>query len=192
MFNNFSKLLVVLFFLMNQEMIQAKHILTNQTNTIATTMEDGYSATATWNISSDINVIGYLIYYGTSIDNRTNFLNVGNCNTTTIYGLLQGMTYYFCVTAYDKHGFESIPSNEVEYTVPVIDNSPITLQVKNVAMEIIIDFDATHGNVYNIQMTEDFKEWKTLSITNTFSGNIVIPMTDIEQHPHKFYRIVKN
>ena len=74
----------------------------------------------------------------------------------------------------------------------MIDNSPITLQVKNVAMEIIIDFDATHGNVYNIQMTEDFKEWKTLSITNTFSGNIVIPMTDIEQHPHKFYRIVKN
>ena len=43
---------------------------------------------------------------------------MGNWPSVTISGLINGETYYFCVTAFDSQGTESDFSGEISYTVP--------------------------------------------------------------------------
>ncbi|MGQ9570185.1 MAG: InlB B-repeat-containing protein [Thermodesulfovibrionales bacterium] len=56
---------------------------------------------------------GYKIYYGTSSGNYSEHIDVGNVKNYTIDNLVEGLTYYFAVTAYDTSGNESDFSNEV-------------------------------------------------------------------------------
>ena len=76
------------------------------------------TATLQWDPSTDPNVTGYKVYYGTISHDYTNVVVVGNVLTTIISGLQPGTTYYFAVTAYDAFGTESDFSNEMLYTVP--------------------------------------------------------------------------
>jgi hypothetical protein len=68
------------------------------------------SVDLSWNKSSDADVGGYLVYYGTS---RAEYfgesailgvspINVGNTTSIHIDGLENGTLYYFAVAAYDK------------------------------------------------------------------------------------------
>lgn len=65
---------------------------------------------------------GYKIYYGTSSGDYMNSIDAGNLKTYQISGLLERLTYYFTVTAYDTSGNESMSSNEVARYIP---QSPI-------------------------------------------------------------------
>jgi regulation of enolase protein 1 (concanavalin A-like superfamily)/sulfur relay (sulfurtransferase) complex TusBCD TusD component (DsrE family) len=44
--------------------------------------------------------------------------------SATIPGLTEGATYFFAITDYVASGLESVPSNEVGYTVPLSNNAP--------------------------------------------------------------------
>ena len=108
--------------------------------------------TLSWCPSSDTNVTGYAIYYGTgnitnwspdvysySTNNPCDFtlvshgsnwlgnyphrIDVGNTDTATITNLIPA-TYYFVAVATNADGLESIPSNEVTYTVPYAPTNP--------------------------------------------------------------------
>ncbi len=79
----------------------------------------GNSATLTWDpptTNADgtplTDLAGYKIYYGTSPDNYTVVINVGNVTIYRIDNMPLG-TYYFAVTAYDTAMNESDYSNEV-------------------------------------------------------------------------------
>lgn len=74
--------------------------------------------TLEWDPSPDAWVSGYAIHYGTSGGNYTVRVDVGNTTTCTITNLNPGVTYFFVATAYTADGLESLPSNEVSYTVP--------------------------------------------------------------------------
>lgn len=74
--------------------------------------------TLEWDPSPDAWVYGYAIHYGTASSNYTVRVDVGNQCTCTITNLTPGVTYYFVATAYTTDGQESLPSNEVSYTVP--------------------------------------------------------------------------
>ena len=76
------------------------------------------SVTLRWDASSDPKVAGYDVYYGKASLTYTNKLSVGNVTNATVSGLIGGKTYYFAVTAHDASGVESLPSNEVAYSVP--------------------------------------------------------------------------
>jgi hypothetical protein len=76
------------------------------------------SVNLAWSASPDPSATGYKVYYGATSGNYTNSLDVGNSTTAIIPGLTAGATYYFVVVAYDASGLESLPSNEVSYTVP--------------------------------------------------------------------------
>lgn len=56
---------------------------------------------------------GYKVYYGLSSEYYDVVLDVGNALSVAISGLVDGLTYYFAVTAYDTSGHESAFSNEV-------------------------------------------------------------------------------
>ena len=78
-----------------------------------------YSAqiTLAWNASTDSDLGGYKVYYGTASRDYDVSLNVGNWTNCTISSLEQGETYYFAVTAYNTEGSESGYSNEVSIKI---------------------------------------------------------------------------
>lgn len=71
-----------------------------------------------WNANPAPDIVGYRVHYGTSSGNYSQSNDVGNVTGTTISNLNAGQTYYFAVTDYDTSGLESLPSNEVAYSVP--------------------------------------------------------------------------
>jgi hypothetical protein len=84
------------------------------------------SVTLGWKPSPGTNVVGYFLYYGFQSDNFTNKTNVGSITNATVSGLLEGMTYFFTVTAHDTADRESGPSNEIAYTVLLSSGLPTT------------------------------------------------------------------
>lgn len=82
------------------------------------------SATLTWDPSPDIAIAGYHLYEGVASGTYTNLLDVGHVTVATVSNLVNGVTYFFVVTAYDTNGTESGFSDEVSYTVPLPSTSP--------------------------------------------------------------------
>src|SRR5436309_6804061 len=71
-----------------------------------------------WHPSSDPNVVGYSLSYGTASGAYNKSLNAGNSTSSTVTSLIPGATYYFVVTAYNSIGLQSLPSNEVSLSLP--------------------------------------------------------------------------
>src|ERR1035441_5835723 len=76
------------------------------------------SVVLAWMTSPSTNVVGYNIYYETACGDYNSEINVGNTNSATVTGLLDGTTYCFAATAVDSSGVESPFSNEAVYNVP--------------------------------------------------------------------------
>ncbi len=73
----------------------------------------GAAFTLEWDPNQEANLAGYRLYYGTASRTYETRIDVGNVTTYRVTGLLDGVTYYFAVTAYDQQGMESGYSNEV-------------------------------------------------------------------------------
>lgn len=92
------------------------------------------SLTLAWDASSSTNVLGYRVYYGTTSHQYSSAVSVGTATTATIAGLVEGMTYYFSVTAYDVSNVESLFSDEAAVTVPLnLTNNPAKVPCGTVA-----------------------------------------------------------
>jgi len=80
-----------------------------------------------WDTSPESDVAGYRIHAGTSSGNYSlPTIDVGPANTYSITTLSANTTYYFVVTAYDRAGNESLPSNEI-FAQPSVSLSHPTL-----------------------------------------------------------------
>jgi len=77
-----------------------------------------FAVTLAWDPSPDDRVSGYAIRHGLQSSNYNMRVDVGNITQATITNLTSGITYFFVATAYTTDGLESLPSNEVSYTVP--------------------------------------------------------------------------
>ena len=66
-----------------------------------------------WDASTDPDVAGYKVYYGTSPGKYGPGVAVGNVTTYDLTGLIKGQKYYLAITAYDKAGKESRFSTEI-------------------------------------------------------------------------------
>lgn len=78
----------------------------------------GASVRLAWDANSESDLAGYISHTGTNHGGPyPRSQDVGNVTTTTVSNLVEGVTYYFVVTAYNTSGLESEPSNEVSYTV---------------------------------------------------------------------------
>ena len=75
-------------------------------------------ATVAWNKSPDQDVKGYRLYYGLSSGrDYSKSVDVGNVTTYTFTDLTSGSNYYCIVKAYNVAGKESLPSNEISFSV---------------------------------------------------------------------------
>ncbi len=84
-----------------------------QTETAAT------SVTLTWKPSPSPGVTNYRVFWGTQSRNYSEWYDAGNVTSATVGPLVEGVTYYFAVTAMTADGRMSDFSNEVSYTVPL-------------------------------------------------------------------------
>jgi len=82
--------------------------------------ETAHSATVTlaWDPNPEPTVAGYRLYVGTSPGYYTSSVDVAASTRATISSLIEGVTYYMAVTAYDTSGNQSGYSDEIVYTVP--------------------------------------------------------------------------
>jgi phosphodiesterase/alkaline phosphatase D-like protein len=69
-------------------------------------------ASLSWDANTESNLAGYKVYYGTSSGNYGPPVDVGNQTSFTVTGL-NGLIYFFAVTAYNDSGDESGYSTEV-------------------------------------------------------------------------------
>jgi hypothetical protein len=76
------------------------------------------SVTLAWDASSDPNIAGYKLRYGTTSGNPSQIVDVAKTTTATPSNLNDATTYFFTVSAYNTEALESPPSNEVSYMTP--------------------------------------------------------------------------
>lgn len=70
-------------------------------------LETNRDVTFVWNLSSDTNIAGYVLYYGFDSQSLTNGTDVGNKPIGTITNLNQtNIPLWFALTQYDKNHLE--------------------------------------------------------------------------------------
>jgi hypothetical protein len=78
------------------------------------------SATLTWAANGEPDLAGYKVYVGTA-SGTYNFpgspFTIGRVSTYTVMNLPLGTTYFFCISAYDSAGNESVLSAEVSKSI---------------------------------------------------------------------------
>ncbi len=80
--------------------------------------------TLAWDPSTESDVAGYRIHYGTASGSYSVHIDVHKVTVCTLTGLEAEQTYYFAASVYDSAGNESGYSNEVGYTVPALKTLP--------------------------------------------------------------------
>lgn len=128
------------------------------------------AASVTWTPSTDPNIAGYKIYYGTASHNYSSVVIEGNVTNATLTGLVGGATYYFAATTYDSAGNESGFSNEAIYTVPT-GATTLTLPIRT-AGQFGFTVSGTTGAQYVVQASTNMVNWVSLQ-TNTAPFNFV-------------------
>jgi hypothetical protein len=116
-----------------------------------------------WEPSLDEGVAGYAVYYGAASGAYSNRISAGSAISATISGLQEGLTYFFVVTACNALGLESLPSNEVSYTVPGAVLTIQKLQMSGFSGAFFIGSSGVVPPVWVLQVSEDMKTWRPLA-----------------------------
>jgi hypothetical protein len=145
------------------------------------------SASLEWNSITDSSIVGYNVYYGGASRSYTNVVSVGNSTNVTVGGLVEGKTYYFAVTAYDAFGDESDFSTETTFIVPGF----LTLTPgNNVGEPLHIRFPVALSHRYELQVSQDLKNWSTVWEIIGISNMWVQYDTPATSPVPQFFRIV--
>ena len=144
------------------------------------------SVTLAWDPSADASVVGYNLYYGTVSGSYSSRISVSNTTSATVSGLREGVTYFFVVTAYDSSGLESVPSNEVSYSVPGVSLTLKRIPLAGFSNAFQFTSAGTTPGPWVLQATEDFKTWWTLARGTNSPVNVVV-VTYAE--PAMFFRL---
>jgi hypothetical protein len=147
------------------------------------------SVSLAWSQSSDTNVVGYNVYYGTASGVYTNNVTVGNSPNATISNLVPGITYYFAAAAFDALGNQGALSNETQFIVPGL----LTLSAgANPGDPMVIKFPVAPNHWYEVQASVDLNSWTTLWQTDVATSNDWVQFSDPDASlfPSRFYRLV--
>lgn len=146
------------------------------------------SAMLTWNPSSTPDATGYKIYYGTVSATYTNVVSVGAVTNAAISGLTAGVTYYFAVTTCNSNlSLESVPSNEISYTVP--DGATLAIQATQ-ANGLVTSVSVTATGAvpaqWVLESSADLKNWMPRLHGTNVGVTFSMAITDL---PAQFFRL---
>jgi hypothetical protein len=144
------------------------------------------SITLAWVPSQSVNVSGYHIYYGTASGYYTEKITVGDVTTANISDLLQGATYFFVVTAVDTLGQESVPSNEITYTVPGYLLTIRKVRTGGYSDAFRIRSTGVIPFAWVLQATRDFRAWTPVA---TGTNNATDVTVTVFGTPSLFFRL---
>jgi hypothetical protein len=102
-------------------------------------VQDAHAATSitlAWDQNSEPDIAGYKLYYGTARGAYEFAVDVGNQTTYTLLGFLEGVDYYFAVTAYNVYGLESDFSDAVSYPGPIAVTIPLSAGLNLISLPI--------------------------------------------------------
>ena len=146
-----------------------------------------------WQTNVDSTIAGYNVYYGTSSRTYDVKISAGNKSSEVISNLLSGSTYYFAVTAYDIFGVESLPSDEVSYTVPLVtvSNPPVNLSMRSIRADATTKiFSITSSGAaptnWTLQASTDLHTWNSIS---TGTNSSIAVSVVIATSPQMFFRL---
>jgi hypothetical protein len=157
---------------------------------------DTYNLILAWNPSSSPDVVACKLYYGTISREYTDYVTVGNVTSVTISNLVQGVTYYFAITAINADGQESDYSDEVSYSTPPPQAPPQSVQVQPYPQadgSVLLSINGSPGDSYDIEATGDFINWTVIG-TATLDADGSADFTDVAavNYPQRFYRVSEN
>jgi hypothetical protein len=141
-----------------------------------------------WDPSADHSVSGYVVRYGSTSGAYSVALNVHTNTTATVTGLIEGVTYYFVVTAYNAAGLQSDPSNEVSFIAP---GRAQMVRRAHSGTAAHIRFPVVPGQTYRVEATADLHNWVSIwQVTGT--ANAWVEYADVQAvaFPRRFYRIL--
>ncbi len=154
-----------------------------------------------WNPSPATNVVGYNVYFGTESGSYPFLINLDNVTDTQIYGLADGATYFFAVSATDSEGDESALSEEISYTVPL--PPPVTLAAQvfpeadgQPPYMVITTTDSLIG-WWEVDCSTDLQNWGVYRFGYSYSDvlryggglNLRVPLDPAQ--PQMFFRLLK-
>ena len=143
------------------------------------------SLSVTWNQSTNINVKGYKVYFGSASQQYTSTIDAGNATNVSISGITPGKTYYFSATSYNAAGLESAFSPEISYTVPLL-NPPISAPVRN-GGGFQFSVAGTASASYVVLASTNLVNWVALA-TNT--APFVFTDAYASYYGQRFYRVI--
>ncbi len=138
-----------------------------------------------WSQSSDTNVLGYKLYYGTASQQYTNAILAGNVTNITVSGIQPGVRYYFAATSYNAAGWESSFSPEISYIVP-IGTAPLAGMASS-ASGFSFSVNGMTSNPYVVLASTNLINWVALA-TNIAPFLFTDPNSS--QYGHRYYKAV--
>ena len=129
------------------------------------------SVTLAWDPNPEPDVSGYVVYYGTQPRSYPLSTNVGNVTTATVYGLKEGLTHFFAITARNTSGLESDFSNEVTNAIPASVTNRVP-SIDPIGDMVIVEGVSTNTPVYIWDVETPFWE---LQVTATSTNQALLP-----------------
>jgi hypothetical protein len=105
---------------------------------------EGSTVSLAWNPSLDPSVAGYSLYYGSASHQYDWSLDAGADCAITVDDLVEGVTYFFAIGAYNRAGTECVDSEELVVTIsspPVIILEPSS-QTVQAGATVVMSVDA--------------------------------------------------
>lgn len=146
--------------------------------------------TLAWGAADDPTVAGYAIYYGPTNQVATNRVDAGVNLRVTIFNLQASRTYKFYAVSYNAAKVESMPSNQVLVTSPVISKLQISRLTDG---NMRLAFKAAPGTSCRIQYASKptGAPWQTLTSTTTdLVGQAAVTDSGAKLVSSRFYRAV--
>lgn len=120
-----------------------------------------------WNNLTDVRVVGYRIYYGTTSRNYTAEIDAGNVTQYMVGGLQQGVQYYFAVAAYDTAGRVGLLSPEISAVPQAVPGAPTDLVATPYRFSIRLKWDANRELDllgYNVYRRTTNQQWGRINL----------------------------
>jgi hypothetical protein len=146
--------------------------------------------TLSWNLSQDVSVVGYALYYGINGSTTTNRQALGLTNAVTLFNLLASSNYFFYIVACNAAGVESPPSNVLYYNAQAISSLKLTSPAQGT---MNLQLRTAPGSVCIVEYTPSLNpaQWQNLcSATADSNGNIAVTDQPSPNIPSRFYRAV--
>lgn len=152
---------------------------------VSATLPGTYSVALGWNRSPNSTVTGYRVYSGVVSGVYTSSVAVGNVTTNIVPNLVDGITYFFAVTAYNASGKESLFSSEISL-VP----GPATISLHtSITKQPVLTVAGLIGHTYEIQASQDLKTWSPIgTVTPTTGSTVEVVDLNAANFPTRFYR----